>query len=174
MREHLPWLSQGDIFTAVPIVTVGLTTAGEIKADAAHGPAVLLDHDCALDKASRAGKPTIQTLHFAPLIAVSSQDDDRQRVLRESRLTPYEVMYLGECGWFGEAFIVLSHMYPLPTDFFAPRAIPWPDHPAAVAEERYCTPSRYDERIGKLDDDQLGMLHRKMNAFWTRLLPKDE
>lgn len=173
MRTHLPWLSQGDIFTAVPVVTVAVRASGGVEANFPTGPAVLLNHDCAMDKASKAGKPNIKTLHFCRLIAVSVQDDARKRTLRESGITPYEVMYLGECGSFGESFITISEMYPLPTDYFAPNAIEWPNHDQAASGDRYCTPSVNGDRIGRIDEDQVSMLRNKLNAFWTRLLPKE-
>lgn len=173
MQAHLPWFSQGDILERVPIISVDAPIEGSLSVTSPLGPAVLLTHGCAMDKASRAGKPSIRTLHFAPLVAVSHQDPSRQRLLRAGGLTPYEVMHLGDCGPFGESFIVLSQMYALPTAYFVPTVIAWPDHPAALPDDRYCTPSANASRVGRLDDAQVDLLKRKMNAFWTRLLPKD-
>lgn len=61
MRPHLPWLGQGDIFRAVPVIVVRLVGAGNVEAEATTGPAVLLTHDCAMDKPDKVtGSPRVE------------------------------------------------------------------------------------------------------------------
>jgi len=38
MRNHVPWLGQGDIFANVPIIDVAMTGAGEVQAAVIEGP----------------------------------------------------------------------------------------------------------------------------------------
>lgn len=68
MRSHVPWLGQGDIFANLPIIDVAVTGAGEVQATVIEGPAVLLTHDCDMDKPDNAtGLPRIQRMQFARL-----------------------------------------------------------------------------------------------------------
>jgi len=38
MRNHVPWLGQGDIFANVSIIDVAMTGAGEVQAAVIEGP----------------------------------------------------------------------------------------------------------------------------------------
>jgi hypothetical protein len=171
--DPLPWFCQGDVLRSVPILTAVLNQASDVDVRIMRGPAVLLTHGCALDKANRRGRPTAKRLHFAPLVAVSVQDPGKQSVLRAAQLTPYEVMYLGECGEFGESFIVLSEVYSLPIEFFSPTVRAWEEHPAAIEGDAYLTPEKNGDRVGRLNEQQVALLLNKMTAYWTRRLPTE-
>lgn len=110
LRDNLPWLCQGDIFGNAPIVDVGIAASGEIQATIISGPAVLLTHDCDMDKPNRDGTPRAERLQFVRLRAVDVLPRDRQQTLRATRdrIAPYEVQYLGEISGFGESFILFS------------------------------------------------------------------
>lgn len=172
MDDPLPWFCQGDILRSVPILTAVLGEASDVNFMILQGPAVLLTHGCALDKA-RKGRPTAKRLHFVPIVDVSVQDPGKQSALRSSGLTPYEVMYLGHCGDLNECFIVLSEIYSLPIGYFAPTLETWEGHPAARVGDTYLTPARNGARLGRLDDKQVALLLDKMNAYWTRRLPEE-
>lgn len=173
MREHLPWFSQGDVLTSVPVISVDLDGTGSVSTRQVVGPALLLTHGCVLDKATRSGRSTIKRLQFVPLISVGQQEPHRQQVLRNDGLTPYEVLYLGDCGSYGESFVVLSEIFSLPAAVFDVELKDWAGHAAATAGERYLTPRRNAERIGRLDVPRLELLAYKLIAFWTRRLPKE-
>lgn len=170
MIERRPWLAQGDVFADVPIVLTGVDDRGDVSVTQQRGPALLLTYDCQLDKATRQGVPKVSRLHFAPLIAVATQDASRQSLLRQKSVTPYEAFYLGDCGRpTGEAFILLSEIYSLPAALFAfelrdASAI----DPAANTADRYLVLTADDNRIGSLDDDERTLLQDKHNLFWTQ------
>ena len=91
----------------------------------------------------------------------------------QGTVKPYEVFYLGECGRLGESFVSLSEGFYLPTDYFAPKLLDWADHSEAIKGDRYLTPSRNAERVGRLSVRQLEMSHLKQSSFWTRRADRD-
>jgi hypothetical protein len=174
MRDHVPWFCQGDIFTSVPIVRITLTDAGEIRAAVIEGPAVLLTHDCDMDKPdSTTGQPRIERMQFARLRAVDASPASYQRTLRTNRnnLGPFEALYLGDIANFGESCILLSDPYYIPSAYFLPTFSDYGGHPEATEGARYITAQLHGSRVGRLDEAQLILLRRKMAAFWTRLEP---
>jgi hypothetical protein len=172
MRDHMPWLGQGDIFGLAPVVDVQLTDAGKVQAGVVDGPAVLLTHDCDMDKPDgKTSQPRIQRMQFARLRAVEALPESQQRTIRANRNTrgPYEILYLGDITSLGEACILLSDPYYVPVGYFLPTFVEYSDHPNAFAGARFLTAQLHDSRIGRLDEPQLMLLREKMMAFWTRL-----
>lgn len=166
MRAHLPWLSQGDILGEVPTISVELDRAGDIEVRSSPGPAVLLTHDCALDK------PNVQRLQFARLRVLSALPADQQGNLRGAakKVGPFDSLYLGQIPQFNETFILLSDPYYLPAEYFRLALLLHGAHPEAESESaKYTTPQQNDTRVGRIDEEQLDLLRRKMLAFWTRL-----
>jgi hypothetical protein len=174
MRNHVPWLCQGDIFASVPIIDITLTDAGAVHAAVVEGPAVLLTHDCDMDKPdSSTGQPRIQRMQFARLRAVDATPAHYQRNLRTNRnnVGPFEALYLGEIADFGESCILLSDPYYIPSDYFLPTFEDFGGHADAAEGDRYIAAQLHDSRVGRLDEAQLILLRRKMAAFWTRMEP---
>lgn len=175
MRNHVPWLGQGDIFANVPIIDVTMTGAGEVQATVIDGPAVLLTHDCDMDKPDNAtGLPRIQRMQFARLRAVDALPLSYQRTLRTNRNKPgpFESQYLGDIASFGESCILLSDPYYIPSSYFAPVFDDYSSHAEAAEGAKYLTVQLHDSRVGRLDEVELILLRKKMTAFWTRLVPE--
>lgn len=126
-----------------------------------------------MDKANSRGRSTIKRLHFLPLAAVDVQDPGRQEILRRDDLTPYEIIYLGECGDFGELFAVLSEVYYLPSAYFRPRLEEFAGHPQAQQGERYLVATNADSRMGRISSGQVERLKDKTAAYWNRRLPPE-
>lgn len=141
------------------------------------GAALLLTHDCAMDKPDRAGRPRAERLQFARLRSLDSLPPDRRaNLLSQARqVNPLEAMYLGPIGPLGQCFVLLSDPYFLPAAFFGLYFDDYSHHPDAVAEPdgaaQYVTPGVEDSRIGRIDEDQLELLRLKMLGYWTRLQP---
>jgi hypothetical protein len=174
MRDHLPWLGQGDIFASAPIVDVTLTDTGHVQSTVIEGPAVLLTHDCDMDKPDNAtGQPRIERMQFAKLRAVDALPASYQRTLRTNRNNPgpFEALYLGDIANLGECCVLLSDPYYIPSTYFIPTFGDYSDHPEGAEGARYTTIQLHDSRLGRLDETQLILLRRKMAAFWTRLDP---
>jgi hypothetical protein len=111
-------------------------------------------------------------MQFLPILRVIDQDRGRQAVLRKNVLQPYDVFYLGNCGALGESFTIMSEAYPLAAGFFAPEIREWSGHPEVEEPANCLTLTKNDTRIGRLEDAELDLLHTKLNAFWTRRLPR--
>jgi hypothetical protein len=173
LRTHLPWLNQGDIFGEVPVVSVELNPAGDVRAYCSPGPAVLLTHDCAMDKPDNAtGLPRVERLQFARLRAITALPADQQASLRgaSKKIGPFDSLHLGEIPQFGETFMFLTDPYYLPARYFDLALLAHSDHPEAETRSaEYATPRRHDTRIGRIDEEQLDRLRHKMLAYWTRL-----
>jgi hypothetical protein len=171
LRDHLPWLCQGDIFENAPVVDVSIAVTGEVQAAAISGPAVLLTHDCDMDKPNRDGTPRVERLQFARLRAVDALPRDRQQTLRSTRdkIAPYEVLYLGEVPDFGKSFILFSDPYYFPTIHLEPSFV---EYGSTGTQEggRYLTAQKNDSRIGRIEAHQLALMRQKMSAFWARII----
>jgi hypothetical protein len=172
VRDHLPWLCQGDIFADAPVVDVSLTATGGVEATVMTGPAVLLTHDCDMDKPSRSGAPRVERMQFARLRSIEALPADRQRTLRDRRdkIAPYEALYLGEVSTFGESFILLSDPYHMPSAYFGLIFQDYVGHSEADQIGKYITAQEHDSRVGRLDLSQLALLRQKMTAFWARVV----
>lgn len=173
MRIHLPWLSQGDIFGEIPVVGVELDPAGDVRAQCSPGPAVLLTHDCAMDKQDKVtGLPRVKRLQFARLRSITALPADQQASLRgaSKKTGPFDILHLGEMPQFGETFMFLTDPYYLPAQYFNLVLLAHSDHSeAGTRNAKYITPQRHDTRIGRIDEEQLDRLRHKMLAYWTRL-----
>jgi hypothetical protein len=175
LRQHLPWLAQGDIFLSVPIPDVALDDDGEIAFHIWPGPAVLLTHDCQIDKRTNAGVPRMERFQFARLRTFESQALERQQNLRAraDKVEPTEVLVVGEVPGLGEAFMLLSEPHYLPTMYFGGKFVDYAEHEDATGNDRkFLTPTgKHDTRICRLDDPQIELLRLKMQGFWSRTQP---
>ena len=164
-----PWFSQGDIFGSIPQVSAIVSTNSGIEWRSAEGPALLLTHGCALDK-PRAGRPRITSLQFLPLLAVSQLDQGRQATLRANQLEPYEVLYVGDVPALTDSFVMVQDVFSLPAKYFDPDLVDYAGHDGVEPDDPpRLTATKNDGRIVRLDDTQIEMLHRKVQAFWTRM-----
>jgi hypothetical protein len=175
LEQQLPWLCQGDIFRAIPVLVPRVLADATVVAVAVElGPAVLVTHGCAMDKQNRAGLPRVERLNFLPLLSLDATDSNRRALLKRKTVEPYEALYVGPVGEFGESYCVLSEMYPLPAAYFRPSIRSFEGHPSAGSDEQnYLVPTVNDTRIGRIDDSVLQLLHDKLNAHWTRRLPDE-
>ncbi|MDX6744982.1 hypothetical protein [Actinocorallia sp. A-T 12471] len=172
MRPHLPWLCQGDIFSDAPIVDIAAQGTGGLEASLIYGPAILITHDCAMDKPDKDGNPRVQHFQLVRLRSMSALPQDRRGNLKGGRakVPPFEAMYVGDVGDLGESFILLSDPYFLPAGYFAPGFVDYRGHAEADPQvTNYITPLLNDSRIGRLEEDQIQLLRRKIIAFWTRM-----
>lgn len=173
MRTHVPWLCQGDIFASAPIVETTLSDSGDVQSTVTEGPAVLLTHDCSMDKPDSTGQPRVERMQFARVRALDVLPLNLQRTVRTNRnnLGPFEIQHLGDIPELGESCLLLSDPYYIPSAYFVPIFCDYTGHAEALEGDRYITIQLHDSRIGRLDEDQLILLRRKMNAFWTRATP---
>ncbi len=174
MEAHRPWLAQGDIFRAVPVLEIEVLPSGQAVASLPTGPAVLLTHDCAMDKAYSDGRPKYERLQFARLRATAGLPQERRANLQGSRgaVAPFEAMWLGEVGDLGESFLLLSDTYFLPVECFRLLCVQYEEAAGNGPNTPRATPQVIDTRFARLSDDQLNLLRRKMLAYWTRLQPE--
>ncbi len=174
MDQAAPWLSQGDIFSSAPILDV-VIDSGVATAAMPMGPAVLLTHDCAMDKAKRDGRPRAEFLQFAALRsladALSTEQAGNLRRARDG-VAPFDFLYIGPVGQLGESFLLLSDPYYLPMTYFDVMCREYEGQVAVDgSSELRAAAGQHDTRIGRLSADRVELLRRKMIAFWTRLDP---
>jgi hypothetical protein len=175
MRDNEVWLCQGDIFESAPVLDVQVDPAGGLVTSLGYGPAVLLTHDCAMDKAEPDGSPKAERLQFARLRIASRtvttvQANDLRG--RRGKTGPFEVLWISDVRPFGECLIFLSDPYFVPLSYFDAAMVQYnvteadgnPSAPRA-------TPRANDTRMGRLEEGQIDLLRLKMLAFWTRLKP---
>ena len=172
MQANETWLCQGDIFRAAPVLDVQASQDG-LTTSLVYGPAVLLTHDCAMDKSRPDASPKAERLQFARLRVVSrtvTPEEATDLRGRRAKTGPFEVMWVGDVSTWGDCMIFLSDPYHVPLSYFEPTMVRYdvleedgtPSSPRA-------TPGANDSRIGRLDIDQINLLRLKMLAFWTRL-----
>ena len=132
------------------------------------GPALLINHGCALDKKSGSGKPKIERLAFVRIRDVAALPSDRQGLLRskDGELEPFEVMYLGHVPTIGEAYVSMSDPYHVPARHFGVVMQTFGD-----GEESRLALTEHDHRVGRLNDEAVLLFRRKWIAYWTRLSP---
>lgn len=167
--EALPWLSQGDMFREVSLV---VTEPGSpVGLSSPVGPAMLMSHDCALDKRNRAGASTVSSVNFLPLFQVSLLDKGLSSELLRGQLMPYQAMYVGEVPSVGPSYVEFSRIYRLPPQYLDTelRTFDPPPH-GEEAGEHLCA-SQNDTRVAKLSAPALDLLRSKWNAYWTRRQP---
>lgn len=160
-----PWLCQGDLFKQAPVIYYP-DLSQDFVVQLRRGPALLINHDCALDKLNQ-GKASIERLSFVSIRKVSALPADRQQLIRADKLQPYEAHYLGELSEFGESYIVLSDPYHIPADYFGVEAQEFAD----VGGEKRSVITNHDSRFGTLSSESLTLFRTKWNAYWTRLVP---
>lgn len=168
-----PWLSQGDIFASVPVLDISLTLGSPV-ARLPVGPAILITHDCALDKKSNKGVSRLEDVTFLRLQNVAELPPERQGNLRGSagRFQPYEAMYLGRVSDLGECYVMLTAPYTLPAQIFRPELREYDEGSSAGEPGVYLTPTDFDSRVAKLSADGLDLLRKKWMIQWTRMQPK--
>ena len=175
-----PWLSQGDVFEQVPLISVSFN-AGELSAKILRGPAMLITHDCALDK--RSGTPPrakVSRLHLARVLSTMSLAKDKQKELRSrwDRIDPSEIMYLGWLSEFGECYADLSDLSAVPSEFFEVQLASV--EVAAGEGDLRLVASASHARVGSMSRESRELLTSKLMKYWTRLkritpnLPSEE
>lgn len=160
-----PWLCQGDLFVPAPLVTTNATVSA-LASEVLSGPAMLVSHDCSLDKVNKRGEMQATQATFLPLRAVSLLEGNRATILRSNNLTPYDVLYVGTLPDVGEAYVSLAHASTVVLDYFAPELRDFPGE-----DEFHLVATHNDSRVGSLAADQLELLRSKWNAHWTRRVP---
>jgi hypothetical protein len=172
LEQPLDWLCQGDIFVGVPVLVPRILSDATVVAVSVElGPALLVTHDCALDK-TRSGLPTINRLNFLPLLSFNLLDPNRKGLLKRRRIEPFEALYVGQIDEFGEAYCVLSEMYPLPAEYFEPVIRGFVD--PSGNDQQYLVATENDTRVGRLESSDLALLRDKLNAYWTRRIPDED
>jgi hypothetical protein len=166
-----PWLCQGDVFASVPLTVTSLVGADGVQCVVREGPALLLTHDCQLDKRG------LSRLVFAP---VSSPTDagvtgSNLGQLRKGWLTPPEAIWLPDAGNGEEAVALLGQAFMIPTAYFDLAVedfsyhlehdpeLPW--HARVRREER-------DTRAATMSADEAQLMRCKMSAYWTGEVPE--
>lgn len=175
MRPCPLWLAQGDIFTNVPILDSFLDDAGQVVPRVEYGPAVLLTHDCAMDKPDSDGRPRIDEVHFTRLYSMQVLDEQRRRTLvgQALHLYPLDALYLGEIGQYGACFVAMNDICCVPAGYLGLDFHTYTGHSDVRDGERLVTAGQNDSRIGRIDEAQLELLRRKFIGYWTRINPED-
>lgn len=165
-----PWLCQGDLFRNAPVLHYPNLTQ-DFVAQLRMGPAMLVNHDCALDKL-RKGEASIERLSFVSIRNLAVLPNDRQQLTRTKAndLAPFEAHYLGQLAGLGESYIVLSDPWYVPADYFGARAQTFPE----MGDEKRLVIANHDTRFARLGDASLALFRNKWNAYWTRTVPVDD
>lgn len=171
MDAHRQWLSQADVFAEAPILSVTLT-GEQLESSVINGPALLLTHDCAMDKAHADGRPKLEWLQFTRLRLASDLPAERRGNIWRARddVAPYDVMWLGDVG-FGDCYVVLSSPYFVPMEYFDVSCVQYEEQVDDRPNLPRATPGRNDSRRGRLEADRLFLLRQKLLIFWTRFEP---
>lgn len=168
----LAWLSQGDVFSSVPFIDfLPSGPSGDLSVELTQSAAMLVTHDCALDKKTRAGHSTIEQLSFLPLQSVSALPGERRALVRRNELQPYEAFYLGDVPDVGEAYVLVSDVYAVPAAHFGVSISAFPEPPEGETPGDYLQAGDRDMRVARPTPGQLELLRSKWNAHWTRRLP---
>lgn len=178
VAPHNLWLSQGDVFKELPYLRAGVADS-VAAAQLDRGPALLVTHDCAIDKKNRRGHSTLEYLTFLPLQDVSALEAVEPSRARDLRLhaerdQPYPVLYLGQVQDVGESYVMLSQPYTLPALLLRAELRDFNAAETRGAPDRRIVPGVWDTRVGTLTERALTLLRRKWNAHWTRTLPPGE
>jgi hypothetical protein len=133
-----------------------------------YGPALLVTHDCAMDKPNRDGSPRIRNIHFLPALALSLEDPNRQSLLRKEAVAPFEAFYVGDVPSLGEVYCVLSEQFSVPSAYFSPALKEFPSDGGEESAAKYLVAKRNGDRFGRVEPNRLALLHDKISAYWTR------
>jgi hypothetical protein len=167
VQDTLPWLCQGDILEAVPPPELVVDVYGTPKSVLHRAcPCLLVTRDCVLDKTNNRGELQIRRLQFLPLRLLAQQEPQRQQVARSRKLNPAEVIYVGDCPTFGEAFCLLSEMFSVPAEYFKPCIQVFDREDADPGG--HLTATQNDTRLGRLDTEDLRLFRRKIAYFYLQ------
>lgn len=166
-----PWLCQGDIFGNIRVLDYPDIAGPDLVPQLRVGQAMLVTHDCSLDKMTGKGRHTIERLAFVRIREVDALPPDRAELLRSShgKVQPYEAQYLGVLPDIGESYVLVSDPYFLPARYFDPRIEIYADQPEPNG---HLTIAKNDSRRFRLSDSELEIFRIKWNAQWTRTMPR--
>lgn len=167
-----PWLSQGDIFANTFVLDYPNFGDDRVLPQLRNGPAMLVTHDCDLDKTTGRGVSKIERLAFVRLRDVESLPTDRAQLIRSSygKLEPYEAQYLGEIPGIGESYVMVSDPYFVPARNFKYEIREYTDH---EPPNRHFTLTEGDSRRFKLSETEIALYRAKWTAHWTRQVPSE-
>jgi hypothetical protein len=103
---------------------------------------------------------------FLPLRDLARQNPERRELLLKHQLAP--AFHVGPVAGVGDAHVMLSEMFDLPSAFFGLSLIEFSEHAAGEAGQRHLVAARHGNRCGRLDSDEMVLLRRKMAALWPR------
>lgn len=163
------WLCQGDIFANAPVLDYPNMSDGRLIPQLRNGPAMLVTHDCDLDKLS-GGKPKIERMAFVRLRNVEELPANRADLIRRSngKLQPYEAQYLGRIPGVGESYVLVSDPYFVPVSYFGTAIVQYP----GPEPNQHLTATANDSRRFRLSNADLTLFRTKWTINWTRLQPK--
>lgn len=173
--RHHDWLSQGDVFSSIPIGWIGIEDSVPVQA-IDRGPALLVTAGCVIDKKTGSGRSTLEYLTFLPLRNLAEFDSSKADNARRSadKLTPYGVLYLGSMG-------DAEYVAPLAQPFTFPAMLLRPDlrtfDESATGEPDYrgsntrLCPTVNDTRVGCLAPSVLKLFRSKWAAFFLGFEP---
>ncbi len=133
------------------------------------GPALLLTHDCQLDKSG------LSRLQFAPLSAVEGSGVSGSNLgqLRKGWLTPPEAVYLSDAGNGEEAIALLGQAFMIPTAYFDLTVVDFSEHLEHDPElPWHAQAHRHDTRVATMGADEAQLMRWKMAAYWTGEAPE--
>lgn len=168
MRTPEPWLSQGDLFSEVPLVIAHVNERGAVRYVEGTGPALLLTDNCILDKRTRKRQtPKVGRLHVAPVRALADLDleEDSQRRLLAGELNPPEPIYL-DLGRDGQAVALLGETYPIPSEYFGLEATK-DDADAGDDYRVMIGRTDRDTRSYAMERAEQRLLQEKLAYFWS-------
>lgn len=169
VAPNKPWLSQGDIFSSVPIVRAGVE-GGIAVQGLQRGPALLISNDCAIDKKSGPGRSTLEYLSFLPIQDVAALNRGRAAALRGqgADLQPYNALYLGELSEIGVGYADLAQPFTLPALLLRTELRDFTDAETGEGGDRRIVATMHDTRVGTLSAASRIVLWRKWAIQWTR------
>lgn len=68
-----------------------------------------------------------------------------------------------------ESYAKLSDVLGLPAGLFGLELVDYPGHEGAEEGKGYLTANSATARLARLDEPSLALLHRKLQAYWTRV-----
>lgn len=150
------YLSRGDIFEEVPLVSYETTTVFP-SYNVQPGPAMLIQGDCAIDK--RAGTHFI----FAPLLDIESVEKDKQDLVRRRevrRYFPLEADFaLGSYEWM----VDFEQVCPLPRSLFVIRFVKIDERQTRFEP---LDNSGINRRVLSLDEEAQGLLREQFAGYF--------
>jgi len=148
---------------------LAVESGGAVEFVLDRGAALLLTDDCQLDKrTSRAAKPKVSRLQFAPLrdLAAMKLEDDTIRRLRAGEINPPEAMYI-DLGDGQECVALLGEAYTIPASYFALECQDFTGHfEADIEDPVHVVPRRADTRDLTMEPHELLLMQQKMALFW--------